>query len=129
MATVIRPLASIAAIPIGAPTIDDTHYTAGFYEDALNGDFAGAYDTVVQAEAGIGSSVVLYASEPEPYGKDYTEKTALPWHPATPPQKNTTVAWQYKEPDLLPPYPNPDLESVDLDEAKPQYSNLLCGSG
>ena len=105
---------------------DGSPYTPGFYENSYspNNAFPQAYDAAVAASHSIGSKVVLYASEPEPYGKDYTEKTALPWHPATPPQKNTTVAWQYKEPGPLPGYPK-----VDLDEVLPQYSNLLWGGG
>ncbi len=101
-------------------------YVPGFYENAVNGAFAGAYCGALAQNPAIGTGAVLFASEWEFQGGDPHRAAMRPWAPATPPCQNTTVAWQYEEKGLFPPgLPAPN---VDVDEYQARYCSLLWGS-
>jgi hypothetical protein len=107
-------------------TIRGSGYVPGFYENAVNGAFSGAYCGAVAQNPVIGTGTALFASEWEFQGGDPHRAAMRTWGPATPPCQNTTVAWQYEEKGLFPPgLPAPN---VDVDEYQARYCSLLWGA-
>ncbi len=99
-------------------------YTAGFYENAINGPFAGAYCAAVAANAKIANNSLLYSSEPEHTGSNPRRSAKPTFGPNKPACANRTAAWQYLERGLFPAgtWPN-----VDVDEVAGRFSSFLWG--
>jgi glycoside hydrolase-like protein len=96
-------------------------YTAGFYENAINGPFTGAYCAAVAANKAIANNSVLYSSEPE--NTSNPRRSVKPvFGPNKPGCANRTAAWQYLERGLFPAgtWPN-----VDVDELAGRFSSFL----
>jgi hypothetical protein len=98
-------------------------YVPGFYENPINGEFASQYCDAVGGNSKLGSSVMLYSSEPDYASGDPTRASMPSWAPNTPGCANTTVAWQYDIHTYFPGYAN-----VDTDEFVSDYSGLLWGA-
>lgn len=97
-------------------------YTAGFYENAINGPFTGAYCAAVAANKTIANNSLLYSSEPEHTGSNPRRSAKPPFGPNKPGCANRTAAWQYLERGLFPAgtWPN-----VDVDELAGRFSGFL----
>ena len=103
-------------------------YVPGFYENSYSptNTFPTAYCSADGAMSGMGRSVVLWASEPEPNygnGASPTEAADPAWSPSVPPCQSTTVAWQYLEDGGFPA--QYQSVPVDVDEFNPAYDSLL----
>lgn len=99
-------------------------YTTGFYENAINGPFDGAYCAAVAANKRIASNSLLYSSEPEHTGSNPRRSAKPRFGPNVPGCANRTAAWQYLERGLFPAgtWPN-----VDVDELAGRFSGFLWG--
>lgn len=97
-------------------------YVAAFYENPINGSFAGAYCSLATSDPAAVRGVLLYSSEPEHTGSDPHRAARPHFGPNVPACVNHTVAWQYLERGLFPPgtWPN-----VDVDELPSRYSHVL----
>jgi Domain of unknown function (DUF1906) len=97
-------------------------YTAGFYENAINGPFAGAYCAAVAANKKLANNSLLYSSEPEQTGSNPRRSAKPRFGPNVPGCANRTAAWQYLERGLFPAgtWPN-----VDVDELAGRFSGFL----
>ena len=97
-------------------------YVAGFYENPINGSFAGAYCSLESSNPAAVRGVLLYSSEPEHTGSDPRRAARPHYGPNVPGCVNHTAAWQYLERGLFPPgtWPN-----VDVDELPARYSDVL----
>jgi hypothetical protein len=97
-------------------------YVAGFYENPINGSFAGAYCSLAGSDPEEVKGVMLYSSEPEHPGSDPRRSGRPHYAPNVPGCSNHTVAWQYLERGLFPPgtWPN-----VDVDELPSRSSAVL----
>lgn len=97
-------------------------YVAGFYENPINGSFAGAYCSLVSSDPAAVSGVKLYSSEPEHTGSNPRRSARPHFGPNVPACANHTVAWQYLERGLFPAgtWPN-----VDVDELRSSSSGVL----
>jgi hypothetical protein len=99
-------------------------YTAGFYENAINGPFAGAYCAAVAANATIAKNTLLYSSEPEHTGSNPRRSAKPRFGPNVPGCANRTAAWQYLERGL---FPSGTWPNVDVDELAGRFSGFLWG--
>jgi Domain of unknown function (DUF1906) len=99
-----------------------TGYVAGFYENPINGSFAGAYCSLAGSDPAAVRGVLLYSSEPEHTGSDPRRSGRPHYGPNVPGCANHTAAWQYLERGLFPPgtWPN-----VDVDELPSRFSAVL----
>ncbi|HEY6469939.1 MAG TPA: glycoside hydrolase domain-containing protein [Candidatus Dormibacteraeota bacterium] len=99
-------------------------YTAGFYENAINGPFTGAYCAAVAANKAIANNSLLYSSEPEQTGANPRRSAKPVFGPNKPGCASRTAAWQYLERGLFPTgtWPN-----VDVDELAGRFSSFLWG--
>ncbi len=97
-------------------------YVAGFYENPINGSFAGAYCSLVSSNPAAVTGVKLYSSEPEHTGSNPRRSARPHFAPNVPACANHTVAWQYLERGLFPAgtWPN-----VDVDELRSSSSGVL----
>jgi Domain of unknown function (DUF1906) len=97
-------------------------YVAGFYENPINGSFAGAYCSVAASNPAAVRGVLLYSSEPEQTGSNPRRSARPHYAPNAPGCANHTAAWQYLERGLFPPgtWPN-----VDVDELPARFSGVL----
>lgn len=97
-------------------------YVAGFYENPINGSFAGAYCSLESSNPAAVRGVLLYSSEPENTGSNPRRSARPHYGPSVPGCVNHTAAWQYLERGLFPAgtWPN-----VDVDELPAQYSDVL----
>jgi hypothetical protein len=97
-------------------------YVAAFYENPINGSFAGAYCSLVTSDPAAVRGVLLYSSEPEHTGSDPRRAAHPRFGPNVPGCVNHTAAWQYLERGLFPAgtWPN-----VDVDELPSRYSPVL----
>jgi hypothetical protein len=97
-------------------------YTTGFYENAINGPFDGAYCAAVAANKKIANNSLLYSSEPEHTGSNPRRSAKPRFGPNVPGCANRTAAWQYLERGLFPAgtWPN-----VDVDELAGRFSAFL----
>jgi hypothetical protein len=97
-------------------------YVAGFYENPINGAFAGAYCSLESSNPPAVRGVLLYSSEPEHTGSNPRRSARPHYGPNVPGCVNHTAAWQYLERGLFPAgtWPN-----VDVDELPARYSDVL----
>lgn len=105
-----------------AATFGGSGYVAGFYENPINGSFAGAYCSLAGSDPAAVKGALLYSSEPEHTGSDPRRSGRPHYAPNVPGCANHTVAWQYLERGLFPPgtWPN-----VDVDELPSRFSSVL----
>ncbi len=94
-------------------------YVAAFYENPINGSFAGAYCSLATSDPAAVRGALLYSSEPEHTGSDPRRAARPRFGPNVPACLNHTAAWQYLERGLFPvgTWPN-----VDVDELPSRYS-------
>jgi hypothetical protein len=97
-------------------------YVSGFYENPINGAFAGAYCSLVSSDPASVRGALLYSSEPEHTGSNPRRSVRPHYGPNVPNCANHTAAWQYLERGLFPPgtWPN-----VDVDEVPARFSTDL----
>jgi hypothetical protein len=114
----------ISAMYVSAYTaaFSGSGFVAGFYENPINGAFAGAFCSAVSGDPSLVDRSVLYSSEPENTGSDPKRSARPGFKPDVPGCANRTAAWQYLERGLFPPgtWPN-----VDVDEFASQYTRML----
>ncbi len=72
-------------------------YIPAFYENPINGAFAGAYCGLVAANPAAVRGALLYSSEPERTGSDPHRAVRPRYQPNQPGCANHTAAWQYLE--------------------------------
>jgi hypothetical protein len=99
-------------------------YVAAFYENPINGAFAGAYCTLVSGDPSAVRGVLLYSSEPEHTGENPRRSVRPHFGPNVPACTNHTAAWQYLERGL---FPSGTWPNVDVDEMPARFSNVLWG--
>jgi hypothetical protein len=99
-------------------------YIAGFYENPINGSFAGAFCSVVSSDPAAVRGVLLYSSELEQTGANPRRSARPHFAPDVPACANHTAAWQYLERGLFPAgtWPN-----VDVDEIPARFTHVLWG--
>lgn len=97
-------------------------FTAGFYENPINGSFAGAFCAAVGADPTLVNRSVLWSSEPEHTGSNPKRSARPAFKPDVPGCANRTAAWQYLERGLFPAgtWPN-----VDVDEFSSKFTRML----
>jgi len=97
-------------------------FVAGFYENPINGSFAGAFCSAVGADPTLVNRSVLWSSEPEHTGSNPIRSARPAFAPDVPGCANRTAAWQYLERGLFPPgtWPN-----VDVDELSSRFTRML----
>ena len=97
-------------------------YVPGFYENPINGSFAGAYCSLAGSNAAAVRGTLLYSSEPEHTGSDPHRSARPHFGPNLPGCANHTAAWQYLERGLFPAgtWPN-----VDVDELPARFADVL----
>ena len=97
-------------------------YVAGFYENPINGAFAGAYCSLVARQSSGRERHVPVLERAGAHGQ-HPRRSARPHYaPDVPGCANHTAAWQYLERGLFPPgtWPN-----VDVDELPSRFSGVL----
>jgi hypothetical protein len=97
-------------------------YVTGFYENPINGSFAGAYCSLVASDPEAVRGVLLYSSEPEHTGSNPRRSAHPHFAPNVPGCTNHTAAWQYLERGL---FPSRSWPSVDVDELPSHFSHVL----
>ena len=99
-----------------------TGYVPAFYENPINGLFAGAYCSLAGSNPAAVRGVLLYASEPEHTGANPRRAVRPHFGPNVPPCADHTAAWQYLERGLFPAgtWPN-----VDVDELPGRFVSAL----
>ena len=97
-------------------------YVAGFYENPINGAFAGAYCSLVSSDPAAVRGVLLYSSEPEHTGSNPRRSARPHFAPNVPGCANHTAAWQYLERGL---FPSGTWPNVDVDELPGRLSHVL----
>jgi len=97
-------------------------YIASFYENPINGSFAGSYCSLATSDPAAVNGVLLYSSEPEHTGSDPRRAARPHFGPNVPGCANHTAVWQYLERGLFPAgtWPN-----VDVDELPSRFSHVL----
>jgi Domain of unknown function (DUF1906) len=97
-------------------------YVTGFYENPINGSFAGAYCSLVASDPRAVSGVLLYSSEPEHTGSNPRRSARPQFAPNVPGCTSHTAAWQYLERGL---FPSGTWPNVDVDELPSRFSHDL----
>jgi hypothetical protein len=97
-------------------------YVAGFYENPINGSFAGAYCSLVTSNPATVRGTLLYSSEPEHTGSNPRRSARPHFGPSLPGCANHTAAWQYLERGL---FPSGTWPNVDVDELPSRFSDVL----
>jgi hypothetical protein len=97
-------------------------YIAAFYENPINGPFAGAYCSLVSSDPAAVRGVLLYSSEPEHTRSDPHRSARPHFGPNVPACANHTAAWQYLERGL---FPSGTWPNVDVDELPSRFSHVL----